>query len=234
MQKIMLIATLLLALAQPLAARNYTIIVSNISGEAIEIVVTYKSTSGAWINSYDTKGWIRLEHWSEATIGVTDNQVIYVHARSVASGATWGSTSQMIDFGTGAKLPAIKNAWDSEDYPDKNTVVTRITSDGWDFPWASPLIKLKFKNNCDETVTVALHYMKDGEWISDGWWDVEPGETAYLGDTRNRIFYYYAYSDSYSWKGSSYHNVKGERYGFKEVEIKDGSKTYTKTLTCDD
>jgi uncharacterized membrane protein len=235
MQKIIIIATLLLALAQPLAARDYTIVVSNTSGETIEIVVTYKSTNGVdWINTYDTRGWITLEHWSEVTIGVTASRVVYIHARSADGSTTWGSKSEMIDFGTGDRLPAIKTYWTSEDYPDGNTVVTRITSDGWDYPWEKPLIKIKFTNECDETVSVALYYMKDGEWVSDGWWEIEPGETEYLEDTRNRIFYYYASSRNGTWSGNYYHDVGGKRYGFKKIEIDAGSKTYTKTLTCDD
>jgi uncharacterized membrane protein len=233
MKNILLISALLLALTQQLAARSYNIVVANTSGETIEIVVTYKSTNGVdWINTYDTRGWITLKHWSDVTIGVTENRVVYIHARSADGSSTWGSKSEMIDFGTDTELPAIKNQWDSEDYPDGNTVVTRITSNGWDFPQANPLIKLKFENGCDETISVAIHYMQDGEWVTDGWWSIEPGQTKYLEDTRNRVFYYYASSRSYNWSGGDYYYIKGERRAFKRVDIDAGSKTYTKTLTC--
>lgn len=235
MQKIIIIATLLLALTQPLAARNYTIVVANTSGQTIEIVVTYVSTNGVdWISSYTTKGWITLEHGSEVTIGVTTSEKIYVHARAADGSATWGRDDEKIYFGMETKLPAIRNEWSSDDYPDGNTVVTRITPDGWDFPWAQPLIKLRFKNECDETISVALYYKKDGEWVVDGWWEIEPGETKYIEDTRNRIFYYYASSPHTIWDGSYYHTLNGEQYGFRKVEIDAGFKTCTRTLTCDD
>lgn len=232
MQKIIVSLLLLLSL-QPLAARDYNIVVANVSNQTIEIVVTYKSDDGTWINTYDTRGWITLTHWSEANIGVTSNQVIYIHARSADGSTTWGSKSQLIDFGTATKLPAIRYEWDSEDYPDDNIVATRITEDGWDYPRAKPLIRLEFKNKCDEDISVALYYMEGDEWVTDGWWTIEPGETAYLADTRNRIYYYYASSRNHEWSGSYYQYLKGEKYGFKKVEIESGSKSHTKNLTCD-
>lgn len=93
-------------------------------------------------------------------------------------------------------------------------------------------IKLKFENNCHEKASVLLYYMKDGQWVSEGWWYVDPGATLYIANTTNRIFYLHARSASFRWQGEHYFTFNGTSYGYIKVEIQSGVGTYIHELTC--
>lgn len=50
--------------------------------------------------------------------------------------------------------------------------------------------KIFFNNECDQTIHTFLAWKDiDGEWKADGPWILEPGQTAYVADTRNRNYY---------------------------------------------
>lgn len=79
-----------------------------------------------------------------------------------------------------------------------------------------------FQNNCHLPVRAYLNYMDlDGEWVADGPWTIEPGEHAYVADTKNRFYYFAALTNKaeYVWKGKEpvrmndgtiYYMLKGE------------------------
>ena len=68
-----------------------------------------------------------------------------------------------------------------------------------------------FKNNCRYPVRLAIHYRKtNGEWTTEGWWNIAPFKETYLASkgtrltTNNSIWYYYAETTDGSrqyWKG---------------------------------
>lgn len=67
-----------------------------------------------------------------------------------------------------------------------------------------------FANNCDDSVRLAVRYRNlDGDWVSRGWWEAEPGEKFYLShrgrklSSDNAIWFYYAecLNKSCQWEG---------------------------------
>lgn len=96
--------------------------------------------------------------------------------------------------------------------------------------------KIKFKNNCDEEIDVVVRIMNEkDEWENCGWYNLKPGKTGYLEDTKNRIIYYYAESDNHVWSGEVYRTYKGENFGFKKVELKKGEYgERTIYISCDE
>lgn len=94
------------------------------------------------------------------------------------------------------------------------------------------VIKIKFENSCHERASILLYYMKDGKWVSEGWWNIGPGLTDYIANTTNRIFYFYAQSGSYKWRGEWYFSFQGTTYGYQKVEIQSGVDTYIHEITC--
>jgi uncharacterized membrane protein len=63
-------------------------------------------------------------------------------------------------------------------------------------------------NNTGYPVAVAVGYEENGDWISEGWWNIEGGSCAepISGDLENRYYFYYA-----------------EQIGFKNVWIGDAA-----------
>ncbi|UZR99057.1 DUF1036 domain-containing protein [Chondrinema litorale] len=83
--------------------------------------------------------------------------------------------------------------------------------------------KLFFVNNTKEDIYVLLYVQdKSEEWETKAWYKLKPGEKAYLADTPNTSFYYYATSKSksYYWGGHD-HFIKfdNEKYGLKKNTI---------------
>lgn len=56
------------------------------------------------------------------------------------------------------------------------------------------VVRIALRNDCDTGTSVSVHYLAlDGKWITEGWWDVKPGETLRTGSrTRHDTFYYHA------------------------------------------
>lgn len=74
--------------------------------------------------------------------------------------------------------------------------------------------EIHIQNNTSEHLWVAVHYMPPGAngFVSEGWWELCPGESAYIVDSVNSNVYFYAYSaeSDLEWSGSDYFYVDGE------------------------
>lgn len=97
-------------------------------------------------------------------------------------------------------------------------------------------LKLKFKNSCSKEIQTFIRFKNyEGVWQTKGWWVLKPGETAYVEDTKNRVFYFYAEATdgSTKWKGND--NTKefgGKTYGLREIKTTKDSGEWTTNLTC--
>jgi len=110
--------------------------------------------------------------------------------------------------------------------------------------------KYRICNKSDSSVSAAFGYKQDGDWVSEGWWNIEPGKcaTVYSKDLTEQYYYFYAESDddSGNWSGKvnfctiqkeftivGNTNCKGRGYGvkgFREVDVGDSS-SWTSDLT---
>uniref|UniRef100_UPI0040566788 DUF1036 domain-containing protein n=1 Tax=Candidatus Electronema sp. TaxID=2698783 RepID=UPI0040566788 len=86
-------------------------------------------------------------------------------------------------------------------------------------------ILITFHNQNNKSLQAALRYQtEDGNWITGGWYKINPNEKKNIAKTNNAIIYVYAESiapkDSRMyWNGTDrYYPIKGsdEPYGFKE------------------
>lgn len=103
--------------------------------------------------------------------------------------------------------------------------------------------KINIKNECSRTLTAGIHFIDmTGNWQTNGWYNLQPGEQAYVANTKNRIYYIYAESfepesTRLKWDGTdNYSPIHGSpnTYGFLKREItlqKWG--TWTQHLKCD-
>jgi uncharacterized membrane protein len=65
---------------------------------------------------------------------------------------------------------------------------------------------LIFCNETDYIQSVSIGYNENGEWISEGWWNVDPGEcqTPLAGALQQRYYYYRAEVDAGDFDGEGY------------------------------
>lgn len=101
---------------------------------------------------------------------------------------------------------------------------------------------IKFKNDCYRRIQTAIHYRDlSGNWITNGWWTLEPGQTATVANTTNRIFYSYGesigpLSNRLFWRGAVRHfHIRGSSntYGFRQRNMDMQSwGTWTERFTC--
>jgi hypothetical protein len=98
------------------------------------------------------------------------------------------------------------------------------------------------QNQCNRRIQTAISYKAiDGQWATNGWWILDPGEKAFVAKTANTIFYTYAESIDPTtprlyWSGSDYYApIRGssQRYGFQKQQItmKEWG-TWTTSFTC--
>ncbi len=110
-------------------------------------------------------------------------------------------------------------------------------------------------NKSNLSVYAAVGYNEDGQWVSEGWWELAPGEcqAVYQQKLSKRYYYYYAESTDGEWFWESEGNdnlfcasnnafkIIGDQdckgrgydvYGFREVDVGD-SITYTIDLTAE-
>lgn len=92
-------------------------------------------------------------------------------------------------------------------------------------------------NKCHKKVDIAIHYKNmSGNWVSDGWWNLSPYESTYLGDGGNRIktnqpvMYYYAKSHNGEWTGNYPRTFQGTTYDMVKITDNDGDTEFS--LTC--
>lgn len=93
-------------------------------------------------------------------------------------------------------------------------------------------------NNCAGEITIALNYQNlGGEWVSNGWWKIAPGENSYLSEggvkvqTRSPTWYFYAKSETGQWEGTESRFFDSETYSMIEVNDTDGGDNDI-VLTC--
>jgi len=83
--------------------------------------------------------------------------------------------------------------------------------------------QIQFKNNCSSTIWTALHYRNlSYQWVTNGWWEIGPGETASIAQTSSTYIYVYANNSDLEWTGDKYHDHIRESdkvYGFRESKI---------------
>ena len=85
--------------------------------------------------------------------------------------------------------------------------------------------KVYFKTDCNKTARFSIHYKNlDDAWVTPGWWELQPGEFAYVANTKNTIYYYYGepVNGGLNWWGTDLSlkvNNGSKFYGFKEFDI---------------
>ena len=102
------------------------------------------------------------------------------------------------------------------------------------------LSRIYLKNNCDRPIDVAIHYLDSnsglGNWRSDGWFRLMPGEKRSAVSTNGRYVYFYAVSPtdiSSEWSGTFHQNLHGDRYGFFKVDLGIGVVDFTQSFNCE-
>lgn len=112
--------------------------------------------------------------------------------------------------------------------------------------------ELRFCNETNARVTVAIGYRSEGAWRSEGWWAVEVGDCRAVRSAplENRFYYYRATSKVDSWTHENYFfcttpeafDITGDenctsrgydREAFSEIALSDGITRFTTTLTSD-
>lgn len=102
-------------------------------------------------------------------------------------------------------------------------------------------------NKTKESVSVAVGYRESGDWISEGWWNIEAGDCAivYAKKLSEVKYYVYGESDSLIWQGDYTFCVVNDEFtivgdqdckkrgyqpeGFMEVDVGDNT-TFTFNL----
>lgn len=116
-----------------------------------------------------------------------------------------------------------------------------------DWDWdddTQPKIRINFKNETKKDVWVLLHYLpytggdlpteeeNKRRWKSIGWFKISKGQTAYIGDTYNKIIYFYAttstdfFGNYREWKGNYGFYFNGKTYGFREITMQQNEVIY--------
>ena len=107
-------------------------------------------------------------------------------------------------------------------------------------PAKKNLSRIFLRNNCSSPIDVAIHYLDGnsglGNWRSDGWFRVMPGEKRSVVSTGGRYVYFYAVSPedkTSEWSGTHYQSLQGGRYGFFKVDLGTGAVDFTQSFNCE-
>lgn len=104
--------------------------------------------------------------------------------------------------------------------------------------WEKPeIFHVNFRNGCSQLINVLIYSENlDGEWETDAWYVIEPGEIAFVQKTKNSSVYYHAHSkdNNLIWGGTDIYKMEGdENYGLKKWSFYDlNIQKQTKKLTC--
>ena len=65
------------------------------------------------------------------------------------------------------------------------------------------LADFKICNQTDSRAFASIGYKENEEWVSEGWWTIEPGDCSIpvVGDLKNRYYYIRAESSTGNWVG---------------------------------
>lgn len=100
-----------------------------------------------------------------------------------------------------------------------------------------PHYKILIKNLCYKKIQVALSWKDlDQTWTEKGFWTLEPGQTAYIGNTKNRIYYIWATSvdGNTTWAGDFRTSYGSYTLPMIEKRISnDNFVEWTQEFSCD-
>lgn len=73
---------------------------------------------------------------------------------------------------------------------------------------------MEFCNRTTETISIAIGYKSGSDWVSEGWWNIYPGEckTVKSGYLPNSYYYYRATSSSGSWEDDYYFCTQSQAF----------------------
>jgi uncharacterized membrane protein len=77
---------------------------------------------------------------------------------------------------------------------------------------------LHFRNSTSSTVSVTIMYYDPancggyGDWATQGWWNIAPGQEVNVKNTSNRYATFHAYSDHLNWSGPYSAYVKSSAF----------------------
>ena len=97
---------------------------------------------------------------------------------------------------------------------------------------------ISIKNNCYKTIRVGIRYLPigSGDWLSKGWWTLQPNEVKYIAKTKNRNVYFTAYSTDgkIEWGNLIKRQIKGQWRMFFKTAVPTSSlgEKYTQGFTC--
>lgn len=78
--------------------------------------------------------------------------------------------------------------------------------------------RILFRNEYEEEINFLINFMNlEGNWITEGWYDLNPGQTVQIASTRNKEFYFYARCKNGEWSGQSKIKFEGKTYGFSKI-----------------
>jgi curved DNA-binding protein CbpA len=67
------------------------------------------------------------------------------------------------------------------------------------------------KNECRETISASVAYLGINEWLTKGWWVIQPGAEINTGEkTSSKDIYVFAYSANFQWKGDKKNGILRE------------------------
>lgn len=94
-----------------------------------------------------------------------------------------------------------------------------------------------FKNKCSVMIQVSIRYRNlQNEWVTKGWYNIQPGEEKRIARSYNSVFYYMGQAKGRVWSGKDrYYKIRDEKvpYGFRRKEIPSTRFTdHTVSLSC--
>lgn len=108
---------------------------------------------------------------------------------------------------------------------------------------------LEICNDTDRSLSIAIGYSEQDKWVSEGWWNLGPGDckTPVSGDLKNRYYYYRATADgapfatgkamfcstkhAFTIRGDTECESRGyDRVGFRKLDTGKRAKHFTLTL----
>ncbi len=126
-------------------------------------------------------------------------------------------------------------------YESPNPIIHRCFEQGGGVP-STPRptsYKIILKNNCNKhgKIWSAVHYRDlAGNWQTNGYWGLTFGETAYVGNTTNRVFFTHGHTENNVVWGDGYAKlpVRGEDQPFSKQTISENSGfgPYTYSFGC--
>lgn len=107
--------------------------------------------------------------------------------------------------------------------------------------------RVSVKNVCNKVISVGAYYQpKSGsstlscvgceqpEWEAEGFWNLNPGESAYILNTTNKFVYFTAFAqDGTAWGDERFQwDIQGQRRTFFEVSMGNSFTNYTHSFSC--